>query len=69
MLSRAGTLSRPEWVVLELGISLTGDDMWVVQLEIGGGNGQDIGLGKESGGDLESRVSIERRALSMVDIY
>lgn len=39
-------------MVLELGVSLTGDDMWVVQLEIGGGNGQDIGLGKENGVSL-----------------
>lgn len=62
MLSRAGTPSRPEWVVLELGVSLTGDGMWVVQLEIGGGSGQDVGLGKENGGELESRVSLERWA-------
>lgn len=36
--------------------------MWVVQLEIGGGSGQDVGLGKENGGELESRVSLERWA-------
>lgn len=49
-------------MVLDLGVSLTGDGMWVLQLEIGGESGQDIGLGRENGGELESRVSLERWA-------
>lgn len=50
MLSRAGASHGPERVVLEFGVSLTDDGTWLVQLEIGDGNGQNIGPRKEGRG-------------------
>lgn len=62
MLSRAGTSSRPERVVIEFGASHTGDGAWAVQLEIGCGSGQNTGLGKENRGELVGRVWLETGA-------